>query len=183
MDKKTYRGPLTLKADEAQPGEFAAVFATLNVVDLDGDVTLPGAFGKQHVLIEPWNHNYQELPIGRGKIHEAGDQAIVEGKLFLDLPAGQQHHLVLKEMGADQEWSYTFNILEAERGQREGKDVRFLKKLDVIGVSPVMRGAGVDTRTMDIKGKPAAEGQTGDGVLSSPAIRIRAQLDIIELED
>ena len=43
MPKKTFTAPLELKAD-GQPGEFKAVFSTLNVIDLDKDVTVPGAF-------------------------------------------------------------------------------------------------------------------------------------------
>ena len=44
MKKKTYAGEIELKADSDQTGQFSAVFSTLNAVDHDGDVTLPGAF-------------------------------------------------------------------------------------------------------------------------------------------
>ena len=43
MERKTFRGKLTLKAaDGGDEGAFTAVFATLGVKDLDGDVTIPG---------------------------------------------------------------------------------------------------------------------------------------------
>jgi hypothetical protein len=37
-------------------------------------------------------------------------------------------------------------------GEHEGRDVRFIEELDVFSVDPVLKGAGVDTRTVDIKG-------------------------------
>ena len=186
LAKKTYRGPIGFKAETDDEGTFLAVFATMGVIDLDGDVTLPGAFGKQTVMIEPWNHNYQQLPVGRGTIDEADHDALVEGKFFLDTASGREHWQVVKELKDIQEWSYTFYILEAEYGQYDGKDVRFLKKLDVVGVGPVSRGAGVDTRVTDIKGKrPAgAEGEAGDGKLSGKGVGVyRTDIALMELED
>lgn len=183
LEKKTYTGKMLLKADN--PGEFEAVFATLNVKDLDGDVTLPGAFSKQKVLVEPWNHNYQQLPVGQGDIEERGDTAVVTGKFFLDTVAGAEHHTVVKALGDLQEWSYSFNILKASFGKHNGEDVRFLEQMDVIGVGPVMRGAGVDTRTTDIKGKKSdsSEGETDNGKPSGadPDV-IRTEIDIVEME-
>lgn len=181
-EKKTYTGKMTLKADN--PGEFEAVFATLNVKDLDGDVTLPGAFSNQKVLVEPWNHNYQQLPVGQGEIEERGNDAVVAGRFFLDTASGAEHHTVVKALGDLQEWSYSFNILKASFGKHNGEDVRFLEQMDVIGVGPVMRGAGVDTRTTDIKGKKSdsSEGETGDGKPSGAGPDITTELDILEME-
>lgn len=150
MDTKTYRAQLGLKAD-SEKGEFEAVFATLNVIDHDGDVTLPGAFGQQRVLIEPWNHDYSRPPVGKGVIQEKDDEAHVEGRFFLDTEAGREHYTVVKALEDMQEWSYTFRIVDAEPGVFEGENVRFLKRMDVLGVSPVTRGAGIGTRTTTIK--------------------------------
>jgi hypothetical protein len=147
---KTYRARIGLKVAGEQ-GEFAAVFATMNVIDHDQDVTLPGAFGEQRVLIEPWNHNYLQPPVGKGAISEADNEALVNGKFFLSTVAGQEHYTVVKELEDLQEWSYSFYIEEAEPGVFNGQPVRFLKKLDVIGVGPVSRGAGIATHTTDIK--------------------------------
>lgn len=181
MDQKTYTGKMLLKADA--PGEFEAVFATLKVIDKDNDVTLPGAFSAQPVLIEPWNHNYQQLPVGKGAIEERGDEAIVAGKFFLDTVSGAEHHLVVKELGEMQEWSYSFNILEADYGKHDGRDVRFLKKMDVIGVGPVMRGAGENTRTTDIKNHNSAEGEAANGGKLSGVVRSRIDLEELDQED
>lgn len=189
LEKKSYTGRLTLKAagdGEADPGTFEAVFATMNVEDLDHDVTVPGAFGKQMVMVEPWNHNYQDPPVGVGSIAESENDAIISGKFFLDTASGKEHYQVVKAMGDLQEWSYTFYILEAEYGTFNGKDVRFLKKMDVVGVSPVSRGAGIDTRTTTIKGiKPSsADGEAGNGKPSGAGVAyVRAMANLLELED
>lgn len=156
MEQKLYHAKLDSLADS---GEFVAVFATLNVIDADGDVTLPNAFGRQQVLIEPWNHNYNEPPVGRGEVYEEGGRALVRGRFFLDTAAGREHYAVVKNLGELQEWSYSFYVTDAEPGQYDDQPVRFLKKLDVIGVGPVARGAGVDTGTVAIKSGGAEEGK------------------------
>ena len=54
-------------------------------------------------------------------------------------------------MGDLQEWSYGFDIVKAKSGQFEERDVRFLEKLLVHEVSPVLLGAGIGTRTLSAK--------------------------------
>lgn len=191
---KTYQGRMQLKAD-GEPGEFSAVFATLNVIDKDGDVTLPGAFGEQKVLVEPWNHNYTAPPVGKGLIREVANEAVVDGKFFLDTAGGKEHYAVVKETGDMQEWSYTFKVLEADQGTFEGQPVWLLKKLDVIGVSPVTRGAGIGTRTTAVKSAGGAggddtddgdEGEAGGdaGKPSGPppeVVRTQIEIDLLEV--
>jgi len=161
MEKKTYRGTISLKEDSDQTGEFQAVFATTNVIDHDEDVTVPGAFQDgQEAVIEAWNHNYQNLPVGKGAIHERDNKALVDGAFFLDTQGGLEHYKTVKALGPLQEWSYTFEILERSMGKFGDRDVRFLKKLDVWGVAPVQRGAGIGTGTTAIKG---AGGDSSDG--------------------
>jgi len=158
--RKEFRGRLKL-LDGGEPGEFEAVFATLNVIDLDNDVTVPGAFTEDEaVRIAAWGHNWGTLPVGRGAIHEEDDQAIARGKFFLQTAAGKEHYETVKALGELQEWSYGFDILESEPGEFEGKEVNFLKKLTVYEVSPVMLGAGIGTHTTDIKAlKDVLEGE------------------------
>ncbi len=153
-ERKTYRARVEFKADADKTGEFRAEFATLNVIDHDRDVTEPGAFQDgQETLIEAWNHNYGVLPVGKGIIRENDDKAIIEGAFFMETQGGLEHYKVVKALGPLQEWSYTFNIEDSARGQFEDQEVQFLRKLDVWGVAPVQRGAGIDTRTVDIKGR------------------------------
>lgn len=148
MKTKTFRAPVEFKDDDQ--GKFEAVFATLGVIDLDGDVTVDGAFKEQNVVIEPWNHG-QTLPAGKGKIVVKENEAKVIGEFFVDTPVGKENYLTVKRLGGDAEWSYTFRILEADHGEKNGQSVRFLRDLDVAGVSPVTRGAGIGTRTDSIK--------------------------------
>jgi len=169
--RKEFRGRLKL-LDGGEPGEFEAVFATLNVIDLDNDVTVPGAFTEDEaVRIAAWGHNWGTLPVGKGNIREEDDQAIVGGKFFLQTAAGKEHYETVKALGELQEWSYSFSILDEEKGEFEGKDVNFLKKLEVYEVSPVMLGAGIGTHTTDIKaagsGLPAQAGWSGNIVINS----------------
>jgi|GEM_PF-5043577 len=161
--RKEFRGHIKL-LDGGEPGEFEAVFATLNVIDHDGDVTLPGAFTDgEAVKIAAWGHNWGTLPVGCGEIHEAGDDAIVQGKFFLQTAAGKEHYETVKALGDLQEWSYGFSVDDWEDGEFEGQEVTFLKKLEVFEVSPVMLGAGIGTHTTDIKAlKDALEGAGKD---------------------
>ncbi len=151
MKVKTFRSPLVVKAD-GEPGEFRAVFSTFNVKDHDGDVTIPGAFTDgQKVRISYWGHRWQDLPVGRGEIHSDGKEAWVDGRFFLDTEAGKETYQTVKNLGELQEWSYGFDILERSEGEFDGDQVQFLRRLDVHEVSPVMLGAGIDTRTTAIK--------------------------------
>jgi HK97 family phage prohead protease len=157
MDRKTITGPVTFKAD-GDEGQFRAVFATLGVVDHDGDVTVPGAFTDgEKVRISYWGHRWGDLPVGRGEIHADDNEAWVDGKFFLDTEGGRETYATVKALSELQEWSYGFDVLERGDGQLEGQPVQFLKRLKVHEVSPVMLGAGVGTRTTAIKAKDRLE--------------------------
>lgn len=165
MDKKTYTAAAAVK--DADQGLVQAEFATLNVVDLDGDVTLPGAFGEQRVKLAAWGHKWGDLPVGKGGISEQGVKAVFDGQFFLDTMSGKEHFLTVRNLADQQEWSYGFEVEEAVRKGNpdfdelltagaftapQANDVwRFLTKLKVFEVSPVMRGAGINTRTTGLK--------------------------------
>lgn len=150
---KVFSSPIQLKDDSDTSGEFKAVFSTLNVVDHDKDVTLPGAFKDgQPVRISYWGHRWQDLPVGRGVVHSDDKEAWVDGKFFLDTEGGTETYKTVKNLGDLQQWSYGFDILEAHSGKFGDEDVQFLSSLEVYEVSPVLLGAGIDTRTTDIKG-------------------------------
>lgn len=141
---------------DADKGEITAVFATLNVVDSDGDVTVKGAFPTgAKVRISAYGHTSWEgrLPVGKGTIREVGDEAILDGKFFLDTPEGRDTFTVVKELGDDglQEFSYGYDPVKFSYGEFEGRDVRFLEELKVHEVSPVLLGAGVGTRLLTAK--------------------------------
>lgn len=144
---------------DADAGEISAVFSTLGVVDKDGDVTVKGAFTDgAAVAISPYGHAVWKgnaPPVGKGRIREVGDEAVFEGRFFLDTQAGRDTFTVVKEMSGDdgpgQEWSYSLRDVKSEMGDFNGERVRFLKSIRVHEVSPVLVGAGVDTRTLAVK--------------------------------
>ena len=146
-------GSFSLKAET--PGSIAVEFATLNSEDKDGDVTLPGAIGKQDVRIQPHGHDTYSSSIGKGVASERGNRVIMEGMLNIVMPEGKSAYESLKfdlENGPTlQEWSYTFKLLDWEFKDVDGRAVRYLKKLKIFSVDPVFIGAGNGTRTMSVK--------------------------------
>ena len=153
---ETERKSLRVEIKDDEKGIVTAAFAKLGVMDLDGDITLPGAFGSQKVGVSAYGHNswMGELPIGRGTISEKDGEAVAELKLFMSTQNGRDHFEVIKGMGDLQEWSYGFDVKETGEVTEEMRlrgVRRVLKKLKVHEVSPVMRGAGVDTRTLAVK--------------------------------
>lgn len=134
-------------------GRLVAAFATLNVIDSDADVTLPGAFPTGDVVLSQWGHaSWQPgfLPIGRGRIAEEGNRAIFRGQFFMGMAAGRETFEALKGLRELAEFSYGFQIAESDRGTFQGQMVRFLRKLVVSEVSPVLRGAGVATGVVEM---------------------------------
>lgn len=154
MDRKRYAGTMRMKAD-APEGSVSLVFATLDVIDLDGDVTRPGAFGEQDVRLTPYGHNMGAPSIGKGAIHEDGNKAIFDGEFFLRMPDALAAFESMKGLGGLQEYSYEFDVIRSSEGEHDGQPVRFLEELKVYGVSPVYRGAGVGTETLAIKSELA----------------------------
>ncbi|MCQ4575410.1 MAG: HK97 family phage prohead protease [Candidatus Brocadiales bacterium] len=135
-------------------GEGSAIIATLNVIDSDGDVTLPGAFGVQTVKVLP-AHNWMNVPLGKAVTREKDDKVIADFQLNLDIPDAKDWYSALKfdlEHGESiQEWSYGYNVKEHEEGEHNGQQVRFLKLIEAFEISPVLKGAGVGTQTLMVK--------------------------------
>jgi len=156
---KTYRKslPFELKA-ASTTGEFRAVFATFNVIDHDGDVTVPGAFKDgTEVIIGSFGHKTADLPVGKGVIVANDREASVEGQFFLDTGPGKDTYQTVKNLGGLGEWSYVFSVLKQSFGEIDGRPVRYLEDMKVFSVDPVLAGAGIDTRTTDIKSLGFAE--------------------------
>lgn len=150
--------PHELKLDDA--GSIELAFAQFNVIDADGDVTLPGAFPVKNVPMSAYGHTSWDgaLPVGRGTISESGDWAIFKGQFFMDTIAGRDTHATLKGLGELAEFSYGYNVLLGEPGTFDGKRVRILKSLDPFEVAPVLKGSGVGTHIRAIKsGAPASD--------------------------
>lgn len=142
---------------DAEKGEVEAVFSTFDVVDKDLDVTKAGAFSDgAPVRISAYGHQswMGALPVGKGVIRTTGTEAILDGKFFMDTSVGRDTFTVVKEMGDLQEWSYGYDPVKFSFGEVDGQKVRFLEEIHVDEVSPVLIGAGVNTRTLTAKGAP-----------------------------
>lgn len=142
----------------ADLGQIEAVFATFDVIDLDGDVTRKGAFTDgAPVVISAYGHTSWDgaLPIGKGTIHEVGDKAVMRGEFFLDTTHGRDAWNTIKNLTGVQEWSYSLHDVVGEPGVVDGKSVRILKSIAVKEVSPVLRGAAGAGRTGTLSTKDA----------------------------
>jgi len=150
MNTKSFN--VTIK--NADRGEVTAIFSTFNVIDSDGDVTLPGAFEDGvEVPISAYGHASWQgaLPVGKARIRQTDTQAILEGQFFMETQAGRDTFTVVKELGDLGQWSYGFDIVKHSFGEFEGRQVRFLELVKVHEVSPVLVGAGVGVRTLAAK--------------------------------
>lgn len=149
-----------LLKDTGDTVQVEAVFATLDVKDHDDDVTVKGAFGNQAVRISDWNHSTWggARPVGKGMISEEGNEAVFRGEFFKTASA-QEMRETLKGLGELAEWSYGFDVDESEPGTKDGEKVRILKRMTVHEVSPVLKGAGMNTRTRYVKGAETLDDQ------------------------
>lgn len=140
----------------ADEGTGVAVIATLGVKDHDGDVTMAGAFGKQTVKVVP-GHDWGHVPIGKATIEEIGDELVAQFSLFMEIQSAKEWQIAMKKdldmPPAIQEWSYGFTVTKQSFGDHDGDQVRFLEAMDVHEISPVLMGAGINTRTLALKGK------------------------------
>ena len=149
-----------LEIKDAEQGEVTAVVATLNVVDKDGDVILPGAIptGGSKVKLSGYAHDVilgGAAPVGKGTITEEDGKAVFRGKFFMSTERGREAFHTVKELGTDSEWSFGFPKgvktaeLSDEWKQKGAK--RMIAGMRPIEASPVIVGAGVGTGTVGVK--------------------------------
>ncbi len=148
-------------------GEVSAEIATLNVKDKDDDVTLPGFFGEQDVKIV-LSHQWGPVMLGKGKISEQDEKAVLDGKMNLD-EADAEARAVHSRLKFDLdnpppliEWSYGFELKTGAREQftddEKFGDGYWLKPMSdgspgakIFEASPVLVGAGEGTGTTSVK--------------------------------
>lgn len=154
----TKQSPARVAVKNAELGEVEAVFGTLNVVDRDGDVILPGAIPDgAAVAVSAYGHKSWtgDLPTGAGTIHEVGDELVARVRFFLDTDQGRNTFGVVKGLAEHGlgEWSWSLQQVESERATWEGTKANVIRKVgQVAEVSPVLLGAGIGTRTLAVKG-------------------------------
>lgn len=156
IERKSFSGDIEVK--DAEEGVVEAVFSTFDVVDSDGDIVRPGAVKDgQEILVSAYGHGSwgglgaAMLPVGKGSVRTNDTQAIAEMKFFLATQQGKDTFETIKQTGNLQEWSYSLHDVVSEEGEENGRPVRIIKSVDIKEVSPVMKGASVDTRTLSVK--------------------------------
>lgn len=153
---------------DADKGQVSAVFSTFNVIDKDGDLTLPGAIKNgTEVVISAYGHQSHKglLPVGKGVIRTTKTEAILDGQFFLNTTAGRETFEVVKELSEAglQEWSYSLHNVTRKTVEENGslhwviEDIGLIKE-----VSPVLIGAGVNTRTLVAKGHTILQDQIAE---------------------
>lgn len=182
----THKTLSRVEIKDADKGEIRAVFSTLNVIDKDGDVTLPGAFTDgAPVVISAYGHRSWQgaLPVGKGVIRAGDDEAVLEGVFLLSTTHGRDTFETVKEMSEAglQEWSYSLEDVTAERGEHDGQDVRFIKSVKVKEVSPVLVGAGVNTRTLAVKSADLKFSEHVEAVLADLDVLAARARDVVAL--
>lgn len=149
-----------LEIKDAERGEVTAVVATLNVVDKDGDVILPGAADGAKIKLSEYSHSIIEdgaPPVGKGRLYDKGTKLMMDGTFFMEVPRARDSFYTVKGLGEDSEWSIGFlkrvqtvPITDELRARFPGV-LRIIKKMFPVEASPVLIGAGVDTYTVSTK--------------------------------
>jgi HK97 family phage prohead protease len=148
---------ISVKVDET--GNVSAVIAQLGVEDHDGDIVEATAFKNGQEVAMVWSHDWSQ-PVGKGVIKTTLTEAIFEGQFFMDTDAGLEAYKTVKAMGDLQEWSWGFHTVKSQWEEIGGDHwVRHLLATEVYEVSPVLKGAGIGTRTLAIKGRQTLDAQ------------------------
>ena len=145
----TKSAPITALDDTDASG--VCVFATMYpAVDAEGDCIMPGAIGNQVVPILP-AHNMNSPSIGKAWVFEQNGEARALFKMN-QTSAGRDWWEHFQFDASDgrpcQEFSFGFCVKSSAFGQHEGRRVRFLKDLEIFELSPVLKAAGIGTRTV-----------------------------------
>jgi hypothetical protein len=156
----------SVKVKDATKGQVSAVFSTFDVIDKDNDVTTVDAIKDgEEFVVSAYGHTSWagELPVGKGVIRTTKSEAIADMQFFMDTTQGRDTFNAVSELAKSGlgEWSYGFDILDAQPGVFDGKDVRVLTGVKVFEVSPVLVGAGVNTRTLSVKSATGTKSDAG----------------------
>jgi hypothetical protein len=154
IERKT---SVTATIKSAEKGEARVRFATPDgkTPDRDRDVTAPTAFTEgAEVVVSPFGHRSVSdgvLPAGRAVVHEDGTGDV---RFFLDTMAGRETFRTIKSLGQIVEYSYAYLVVEVgdlTPAMRAAGAQRYLKRVRILELSPVVMGAGIGTGTLDVK--------------------------------
>lgn len=202
MERKLITAEIVKAEDgsDESTGKVIARFGHSGVRDLHGDMIVAGAIGVQDVQVSQFGHMswMGSLPVGKGATREDGAELFADLDFFMQTTHGRDHFETMKALGDLGEWSFGFDILEHRDATEEERAIgidRVLVKLEVFEVSPVLRGAGIDTATVEakcegcqIEAKKAEEAQVAaahDAARGgAPEVKLEAaELEAKELKD
>ena len=177
---------------DAAEGIVEAYVNSMGVVDHDGEIIEMGAFdqsiqkGGQSVA---WFHD-QSAPVGKVidaapiQLSNDDDSARQQGRLKavmqfnLNTQRGRDAFADV-EFGSVKEWSVGFRALEDDRERLDGgENVRVIKNLDWVEVSPVLRGASPDTQTITAKSASDTTPEESDAASDTEIETIRLGIEI-----
>jgi phage head maturation protease len=169
-------------------GEFSAVICTFDRVDADNDVVRRTAFDDSaDCIVSSYGHTSWNgtLPVGKARIRTTSTEAIADGQFFLKSTGGRDTHEVVKSLSENGlgSWSWGFDVLAYADGEHEGKCVRFLNKVRLHEVSPVLVGASVGTRTLSVKSVPDVAVDPQDEFIREYTRYVHAELDRVVAEE
>jgi HK97 family phage prohead protease len=168
---------LCVEVKDQAKGLVSAVFSTFDTIDSDGDVTKAGAFSDgAEVVISAYGHESWKgrLPVGKGVIRAGANDAVLDGQFFMETTAGRETFEVVKQLGSLGQWSYGYDAVKYSFGEHDAMRVRFLEELKVHEVSPVLVGAGVNTRTLSAKSHQTFADEGGAVLAALTQFGIRA---------
>ena len=177
---------------DAAEGIVEAYVNSTGVVDHDGEIIEMGAFdqsiqkGGQSVA---WFHD-QSAPVGKVidaapiQLSQDDETARQQGRLKavmqfnLNTQRGRDAFADV-EFGSVKEWSVGFRALEDDLERLDGgENVRVIKNLDWVEVSPVLRGASPDTQTITAKSASDTTPEKPDVASDTEIEKIRLGIEI-----
>lgn len=153
-------GPLRFEQVGDEPRSFRAVFATFGERTDYGDIWEREAVEVgAEVIVGPFNHAMLgfggvALPVGTGVLEATATEAIIAGR-FLDTTSGLDHYETVRQLPGI-EWSSIYRILDSRSETVDGEDIRHITSAEVYSVDPVLLGANVNTRTLEVNAAPPA---------------------------
>lgn len=169
---------------DADKGLVDAVISTFGVIDLDGDVTSKSTFTDgAPVVVSAYGHTSWDgdLPIGKGSISTTDTEALAHLQFFLDTPHGLAAFNTIKGLGSLQEWSYSLENTVRKPGEIDGQTASFIESTTVKEVSPVLRGASINTRTLTVKHADLKFSEHADAVLTEVDALVARATEVVTL--
>lgn len=159
-------------------GQVRAVVSVFGNEDSVGDVVMPGAFKED---LDQWQESGDKIPFiwahdwadpfsHLGEVIEANETDVgleVLAEIHdLDVnPKAAQVYRLLKGRRVTQ-FSFAYDIQDAGWGEKDGREVFELRKLQILEAGPCLVGANQETELLAVKAREMAAGVKAGRVLS-----------------